>query len=61
MADFRIESVPHHISFTCPHCESDVEIPWRQANPPQSWSDQWDDVKCPECGEMVTLEDWEYD
>ena len=61
MADFTIVSAPHKISFLCPYCNQNVEINWSNINPPESWSDDWDNVECPECGKEVELGDWEYD
>ena len=60
-ADFTIASAPVKICFTCPHCGSDVSIPWRKVNAPMSWCDDWDDVTCPECGDAVELGEWTYD
>ena len=61
MTNFIIVSVPDKISFLCPYCYQNVEIKWRDLNPPESWSDDWDNVICPECGEEIALGDWVYD
>jgi sarcosine oxidase delta subunit len=61
MADFRIISKPVAISFECPFCEEDVELSWAKLNPPECWCDEWEDVKCPFCGERVSLGDYTYD
>lgn len=59
--DFRIVSAPVEISFECPHCGEEIEIPWRDVDVPECWSDHWPSVDCPECGESVDLGEWEYD
>jgi len=61
MADFTIVSAPYKISFLCPYCHEDVEIRWKDTNPPDNWNDGWDSVICPECGKEIELGDWEYD
>lgn len=55
MADFTIVSKPVAIRFECPFCEEDVELSWAKITPPWSWTDEWDDAKCPFCGEIVSL------
>lgn len=59
--DFRIVSAPVKIAFCCPYCEEEIEIPWRDVDVPESWSDEWPFVDCPECGKSVDLGEWEYD
>lgn len=59
--NFTICSMPHHISFECPHCKTDVVILWENLEPPKYWGDQWNAVDCPECGKSVELGDWTYD
>lgn len=61
MADFTIVSAPVCIRFECPFCEADVEIPWKKVDVPDSWSDEWPDATCPECGASVSLGEWVYD
>ena len=61
MADFTIISKPVAIKFECPFCEEDVELSWAKVNPPAYWGEEWNDVKCPNCGEMVSLGDYTYD
>ena len=61
MADFTILSKPVAISFECPFCESEVEIPWNKIEVPDSWCDDWGDIECPSCGKMVSLGEWTYD
>lgn len=61
MADFRIVSKPVYIAFECPFCEEEVNLSWARIEPPENWADEWDDVKCPYCGEWVSLGDWVYD
>ena len=60
-ADFRIVSAPIKIALECPHCGEYIEIPWREVDVPESWSDGWPPVDCPECGKLVQLGEWEYD
>ena len=59
--DFTILSAPYAIKLTCPHCNEDIEIKWEDIDPPESWSDYWDDIVCPECGKTIKLGDWDYD
>ena len=59
--DFVILSRPVAISFTCPFCKTDQEVSWNDIIAPEYWGDEWDDVECPNCGELVSLGDWEYD
>ncbi len=59
--DFRIVSAPVKIAFECPHCGEEIEIPWRDVDCPESWSDGWPPTKCSECGKFVELGAWEYD
>lgn len=61
MADFRIVSKPVKIAFECPFCEEEIEIPFEAVDAPSCWSDEWPEVKCPECGKMIALGDWQYD
>ena len=58
---FYILSKPYAISFRCPHCGNTQEIKWSALDVPDYWGDAWGEVECPECGEPVTLGDWEYD
>lgn len=59
--DFRIVSAPVEIALVCPHCGTEIEIPWREVDAPECWSDRWSPVDCPECGKSVELGDFEYD
>ena len=61
MANFLIVSKPVKICFECPFCEQKVEIPFKDVAAPESWQDEWPDVQCPECKNIVSLGDWEYD
>lgn len=61
MVDFRIISTPVEICFECPFCEEEVRLLWDKINVPEYWGDEWDDVECPNCGETVTLGDYEYE
>lgn len=48
------------IEFECPHCECEVRIPWGEVNAPGDWGDDWDDVECPYCHKMVSIEpEWD--
>lgn len=58
---FTIDSRPVSISFRCPHCNDSVCISWKDLNVPEYWGDTWEPVECPDCGELVELEDWTYD
>ncbi len=58
---FYIKQRPVAISFTCPHCDAEVEIPWKGMDVPEYWGDDWGPVECPECGEEVELGDYELD
>ena len=58
---FHIDVEPVSISFTCPYCEDVVTIPWRELHVPACWSDDWDDVECPNCKKKVKLGEYEYD
>ena len=60
MADFIINSKPVSITLECPFCELDIELLWAEINPPKFWGDEWEDVKCPFCGEMISLGEWKY-
>lgn len=59
--DFTIVSKPDHITFECPHCGCEAEIPFKDVDVPESWSDRWPEVICPTCDEPVQLGDWEYE
>ena len=58
---FTIVSRPSYIHLYCPYCDEDIEINWEDVNAPESWSDYWDDIVCPECGKTIKLGDWDYD
>lgn len=57
--DFYIKERPVSIILTCPHCANDVEIPWREVNAPECWSDDWGYATCPECSESILLGDYD--
>lgn len=57
--DFRIISKPIEIVFMCPHCEWETIIPWEDIDVPFYWGDDWGQVKCSECGEIIQLGDYE--
>ena len=59
--DYVIISKPSTVKFECPHCESDVEMPFEEVD---YKTDYWNDgalVCCPYCGHEVELDDYEYD
>lgn len=59
--DYVIVSKPDHITFTCPHCNEDVEVSFDKVD---FKTDYWGDgawVDCPECGKEVELDGYEYD
>ena len=60
-ADFTIVSKPNYISLMCPHCYSDIKIPWKDVCEPDYWGDDWGEVECPDCHETIKLGDYEYD
>jgi transcription elongation factor Elf1 len=59
--DFTIVSKPAWITFECPHCGCNVEISWHNVNEPEYWGDDWGEVECNVCGELVELGDYDYD
>jgi C4-type Zn-finger protein len=59
--DFTINSAPVSISLECPHCESEIEIPWKDLDVPDYWFGTWSDVECLECGKKIELGECEYD
>lgn len=59
--DFTIVSAPVGIHLLCPHCGESVKIPWKDVDVPESWSDAWPNVECPECSKEIELGDWDYD
>lgn len=59
--DFTIVSSPTKIRLICPHCGEDIEIPWGEVDKPESWSDDWPNVECPECDKEIELGSWDYD
>ena len=61
VADFTIVSKPVAIRLECPFCEEEIEIPWREVEVPENWSDNWPAVACPNCGKEIALDDWDYD
>lgn len=58
--DFYINQRPVSISFDCPHCGTEIEIPWDELNVPEYWDDDWGSIECPCCGESVELGDYEF-
>lgn len=58
---FHIDTKVVSISLDCPHCEERITIPWKNVDVPESWSDDWGEIECPECGKTIKLGDYEYD
>ena len=60
-AYFTIISRPSYITFECPYCELEVEVPFKDVDfNTEYWGDgAWAD--CPLCKKMVELGDFEYD
>ena len=58
---FRIISRPVKITFVCPYCEVSQEIDWKDLNVPEYWGDDWGEVKCPDCGKILELGEYDYD
>lgn len=54
--DYTITSVPTSVSFECPHCNEEVELPFET----RFW-EGYEEVKCPECNNKVRLCEWDYD
>ena len=57
---YEIISKPDYITFECPHCEEEVQVPFECANYNTSY---WGDgalVNCPECGKEVELDEYDY-
>jgi hypothetical protein len=59
--DFHIDVKPVSITLTCPHCKTEVTIPWKEAPVPDYWGDKWGTVECPECEKEIELGNYEYD
>ena len=59
--DFTIIRRPAYITFTCPHCEQDQRVNWKDVPEPDYWDEDWGSVKCPDCGEEVKLGDYDMD
>lgn len=59
--DFNINAKFISIDFECPYCEDIVAIPWRNLDVPEHFDDDWGEVKCPCCGNVIELGDYEYD
>lgn len=54
--DFTIITLPESIVFTCPYCEQDAEIKYRDLDLPY-----YRVVKCTECGREVELGEHYYE
>lgn len=57
--DFFIKQRPVSIKLECPHCDFNVEIPWRDLDVPEYWGDDWGEVECPYCEKMIQLGDYD--
>lgn len=55
--NYTIIGRPSYITFKCPFCHGEVGVNFDEVN--LIWGDAWCD--CPECGEKVELDDYEYD
>ena len=58
---YTIISKPDHITFECPHCNENVNVPFGDVD---YNTDYWGDgawVNCAECGKEVELGGYEYD
>lgn len=40
-ADFTINSAPVDITFTCPHCRWQTDVPFEDVDEPECWQDDW--------------------
>lgn len=59
--NYTIISRPSYITFECPFCHGEVEVNFDEVD---FNTDYWGDgacCDCPECGEEVELDDYEYD
>lgn len=57
---FNIISKPSYITFECPYCELEVEVPFKDVN---FYYEYWGDggyCECPFCKKEVELGDFEY-
>ena len=57
--DFHINQTPVSISLCCPHCYTDVEIPWDEIDVPDYWGDDWGYIDCPYCEKSIKLADYD--
>ena len=58
--NYIIISRPSYITFECPFCHEEVEVNFDEVD---FNTDYWGDgawCDCPECGEKVELDDYEY-
>lgn len=59
LVDFHINVKPVSINFECPHCGCEAYVLWKNLNVPEYWGDDWGEVECEVCGEMVELGDYD--
>lgn len=61
-ASIEVITVPRHISLTCPHCDEELEIEYKNfcdmAGEPCDWS--YSSIDCPECEKSIEIDgvDW---
>ncbi len=61
-ASIEVITVPRHISLTCPHCDKELEIEYKQfcdmAGEPCDWV--YSSIDCPECEKSIEIDgvDW---
>lgn len=60
-----VVNLPSHITFKCPHCGSEIKIPYSNFIGMMSeyYYGDWigDTFECPECGEEIEVKDVELD
>lgn len=61
LVDFHISVKPVSIELICPYCSEELVIPWSHLSVPDYWGDDWGDIVCPECGQEISLGDYDYD
>lgn len=59
--DFTIVQRPVRIELDCPDCEARIEIDWRKLDVPDFWGDDWGEIECPYCEQIIALGDYDLD
>lgn len=63
MADLMVNQTPVSVNFDCDNCDEEVTIEYdefiNQYGEPYDWS--YEKVKCPHCGHVNIIENWEFD